>query len=78
MYKMVFIYQYMNTVTMQEYQYTNTDCARMNMLFVLFQVTSWLFSIPLRTINNTKTHENVSVCTGPEKNCNTVYLEVFL
>ena len=27
---------------------------------------SWLFSIPLRTVNNTKTQENVSVCTGPK------------
>ena len=34
-------------------------------VFVLFQVMSWLFLIPLRTINNTKTQENVSVCTGP-------------
>ena len=34
-------------------------------VFVLFQVMSWLFSIPLRTVNNTKTQENVSVCTGP-------------
>ena len=24
---------------------------------------SWLFSIPLRTVNNTTTQENVSVCT---------------
>ena len=31
-------------------------------VFVLFQVMSWLFSIPLRTANNTKTQENVSVC----------------
>ena len=29
-------------------------------VFVLFQVMSWLFSIPLRTVNNTKTQENVS------------------
>ena len=28
--------------------------------FVLFRVTSWLFSIPLRTVNNTKTQGNVS------------------
>ena len=35
-------------------------------VFVLFQVMSWLFSIPLRTLNNTKTQGNVSVCTGPE------------
>ena len=35
-------------------------------VFVLFQVMSWLFSIPLRTVNNTKTQENVSVCTGPD------------
>ena len=34
-------------------------------VFVLFQVMSWLFSIPLRTVNNTKTQENISVCTGP-------------
>ena len=27
---------------------------------------SWLFSIPLRTVNNTKTHENVSVCTAAQ------------
>ena len=27
---------------------------------------SWLFSIPLRTVNNTKTQEKVSVCTGPK------------
>ena len=27
---------------------------------------SWLFSIPLRTVNNTKTQGNVSVCTGPK------------
>ena len=27
---------------------------------------SWLFSIPLRTVNNTKTQENVSVCTVKE------------
>ena len=33
-------------------------------VFVLFQVMSWLFSIPLRTVNNTKTQENVSVCMG--------------
>ena len=33
---------------------------------ILFQVMSWLFSIPLRTVNNTKTQENVSVCTGPQ------------
>ena len=33
---------------------------------ILFQVMSWLFSIPLRTVNNTKTQENVSVCTGPK------------
>ena len=37
-------------------------------VFVLFQVMSWLFSIPLRTVNNTKTQENVSVCTGPNTN----------
>ena len=35
-------------------------------VFVLFQVMSWLFSIPLRTVNNTKTQENISVCTGTE------------
>ena len=35
-------------------------------VFVLFQVMSWLFSIPLRTVNNTKTQENVSVCTRPK------------
>ena len=35
-------------------------------VFVLFQVMSWLFSISLRTVNNTKTQENVSVCTGPK------------
>ena len=34
-------------------------------IFVLFQVMSWLFSIPLRTVNNTETQENVSACTGP-------------
>ena len=34
-------------------------------VFVLFQVMSWLFSIPLRTVNNTKTQESGSVCTGP-------------
>ena len=34
-------------------------------VFVLFQVMSWLFSIPLRTVNNTKMQENVSLCTGP-------------
>ena len=33
-------------------------------VFVLFQAMSWLFSIPLRTVNNPKTQENVSVCTG--------------
>ena len=33
-------------------------------VFVLFQVMSWLFSIPLRTVNNTKTQGNVSVCMG--------------
>ena len=35
-------------------------------VFVLFQVMSWLFSIPLRTVNSTKTQENVSVCMGPK------------
>ena len=30
-------------------------------VFVLFEVMSWLFSIPSRTINNTKTQGNVSV-----------------
>ena len=35
-------------------------------VFVLFQVMGWLFSIPLRTVNKTKTQENVSVCTGPQ------------
>ena len=25
-----------------------------------------MFSIPLRTVNNTKTQENASVCTGPK------------
>ena len=34
-------------------------------VFVLFQVMSWLFTIPLRTVENTKTQENVSACTGP-------------
>ena len=34
-------------------------------VFVLFQVMSWLFSIPLKTVNNTKTQKNVFVCTGP-------------
>ena len=38
-------------------------------VFVLFQVMSWLFSIPLRTVNNTKTQGKVSVCTGPECSC---------
>ena len=34
---------------------------------VTFQVMSCrLFSIPLRTVNNIKTQENVSVCTAPE------------
>ena len=33
-------------------------------VFVLFEVMNWLFWIPLRTVNNTKTQENVSVCTG--------------
>ena len=28
------------------------------------QVMSWLFAIPLRTVNNTKTQENISVCTA--------------
>ena len=32
----------------------------------MFQVMSSLFSIPLGTVNNTKTQENVSVCTGPK------------
>ena len=47
-------------------------------VFVLFQVMSWLFSIPLRTVNNTKTHENVSVCTGPQINIileNSIYTD---
>ena len=35
-------------------------------VFVLFQVMSRLFSIPLITVNNTKTQENVSVSTGPD------------
>ena len=35
-------------------------------VFVMFQVMRWLFSIPLRTVNNTKAQENVSVSTGPE------------
>ena len=35
-------------------------------VFVLFQVMSWLFSIRLRTVNNTKTQENISVCMGPK------------
>ena len=35
-------------------------------VFELFQVMRWLFLIPLRTVNNTKTQENVSVCTGPK------------
>ena len=26
----------------------------------------WLFSIPLKTVNNAKTQENVSLCTGPK------------
>ena len=34
-------------------------------VFVLFQVMSWLFSITLRTVNNSKTKENVFVCTEP-------------
>ena len=33
---------------------------------------SWLFSIPLRTVNNTKTQENVSVCIGPESSKNAI------
>ena len=32
----------------------------------MFQVRRGLFSIPLRTVNNTKTQENVSVSTGTE------------
>ena len=35
-------------------------------VFVLFQVMSLLFSIPLRTVNNTKTQENFSLCTGSQ------------
>ena len=37
--------------------------ATFSCFFVLFQVMSWLFSIPLRTVNNTKTQGDVSVCT---------------
>ena len=41
----------------------NTE--KFSCVFVLFLVMSGLFSIPLRTVNNTKTQENVSVRTGP-------------
>ena len=35
-------------------------------VFLMFQVMCWLLLIPLRTVNNTKTQENVSVCTWPK------------
>ena len=43
----------------------------MGCVFVLFQVKSWLFSIPLRTVSNTKTQENLSVFIRGLTNINT-------
>ena len=67
-------YYYLNQITFSRtpkrfwYMGTRAPYTRKRLpafLYCFNYIMSWLFSIPLRTVNNTKTQENVSVCTGP-------------